>query len=184
MRVGLARPAAALALLAVGLPAPAVAGPAVDSVLCGDVAEDVVQTTDASTPLGLLRIKEAQALVKGAQPGAGVNVAVLDSGISRQGGQIPVVGGTSITGRTEIDDPHGTAVASLIAGASRPGGKLLGVAPGVGIVDVRVYDTAGDEDDERQPLTPGSLAAGLTWVAEQPASWTSRWPTSSLAVRR
>ena len=94
-------------------------------------------------------------------------MAVLDSGISRQGGQIPVVGGTSITGRTEIDDPHGTAVASLIAGASRAeAGKLLGVAPGVGIVDVRVYDTLGDEDDERQPLTPGSLAAGLTWVAE------------------
>ena len=64
-----------------------------------------------------MRIKEAQALVKRGEPGAGVNVAVLDSGVSRQGGQIPVVGGTSITGRTEIDDPHGTAVASLVAGA-------------------------------------------------------------------
>jgi membrane-anchored mycosin MYCP len=179
VRVGLARPAAALALLAMGLPAPAVARPALDSVLCGDVVDDVVQTTDVSTPLGLLRIKEAQALAKG---GAGVNVAVLDSGVSRQGGLIPVVGGTSITGRTEIDDPHGTAVASLIAGASRPGGKLLGVAPAAGIVDVRVYDTAGEEDDERQPLTPGSLAAGLTWVAEHARELHIKVANVSLAV--
>jgi len=182
VRVGLARPAAALALLAVGLPGPAVARPALDSVLCGDVAEDVVHTTDDSAPLGLLRIKEAQALVKGDEPGTGVNVAVLDSGVSREGGQIPVVGGTSITGRTEIDDPHGTAVAALVAGASRPGGKLLGVAPGAGIVDVRVYDTSGDEDDERQPLTPGSLAAGLAWVAEHAGELDIKVANVSLAV--
>ena len=104
------------------LPAPSYAAPrALDSVLCDDVGEDVVATTDPSAPLERLRIAEAHELLGGpARAGAGVNVAVLDSGVSRQGGQVRVVGGTVVGPGGEIQDPHGTAVASLIAGRPRP----------------------------------------------------------------
>jgi membrane-anchored mycosin MYCP len=156
---------------------------ALDSVLCDSVGDEIVQTTDPSVPLDRLRIGEAQDLVGGvASAGSGVNVAVLDSGVSRQAGQIRVVGGISITGAGEINDPHGTAVASLIAAAPRADGGLVGVAPGVGIVDVRVYDTASDDGQGLDTLSPTSLAAGLTWVAEHARQLDIKIANVSLSV--
>jgi membrane-anchored mycosin MYCP len=137
---------------------------------------DCLQTTDnvvaqtshqASRPLGQLGIRQAQALVArpGHLPGAGVNVAVVDSGIE-PGGQIPVVASYSVNGPTvKVASYHGTAVAGLVAGRTRPGGLLTGIAPGAGIVDVQTWGwpqgTAG------QPAEPSSesLVAGLTWLA-------------------
>ena len=79
---------------------------ALDSVLCDDVGEEVVATTDPSAPLDRLRIAEAQELVGGpARAGAGVNVAVLDSGVSRQGGGVRVVGGTVVRPRRRDPGP-------------------------------------------------------------------------------
>jgi membrane-anchored mycosin MYCP len=151
------------------LPVPATyAAPAatLDSVLCDNVGDEVVTTTDPSAPLDRLRIAEAQDLVGGpSRAGAGVNVAVLDSGVSRQGGGVRVVGGTTISAGGEIHDPHGTAVASLIAGRPRGDGGLVGVAPAAGIVDVRVYDTLDEDSPEGDVLTSASLAEGLRWVA-------------------
>ena len=65
-----------------------------------------------------------------ARAGAGVNVAVLDSGVSRQGDGVDVVGGTVVSRGGEIVDPHGTAVASLIAGRARADGGLVGITGG------------------------------------------------------
>ncbi len=179
----------AAALAAVALPAlppvPAYAVPAgvLESVLCDDVGDEVVTTTDPSVPLDRLRIAEAHALVGGpARAGAGVNVAVLDSGVSREGGGVAVVGGTVISRGGEIIDPHGTAVASLIAGTPRADGGLVGVAPAAGIVDVRVYDTLDPESLEGDELTPASLAAGLRWVAANARQQGIRIANVSLSV--
>jgi membrane-anchored mycosin MYCP len=142
---------------------------------------DCTSTTDTavaqlshqrSKPLGLLGIKKAQALVAapGHLPGAGVNVAVVDSGI-RAGSQIPVVASYSVNGPSvKVADYHGTAVAGLVAGRTRPGGLLTGVAPGSGIVDVQFWGwpqgTSGDA------AKPGGdhLVAALTWLASHAAA--------------
>ena len=181
------RHALVTSLLAVGagLPVPAHAAPTavLDSVPCESVGDEVLTTTDPSAPLDRLRIEEAQALVGGpARAGAGVNIAVLDSGVSRQGGGIDVVGGTTISRGGEVRDPHGTAVASLIAAAPRADGGLVGVAPAVGIVDVRVYDTLDEESLEGDVLTPSSMAAGLRWVADNAQRLGIRIANVSLSV--
>jgi membrane-anchored mycosin MYCP len=180
-------PVAALAAAAVPalLTVPAYAAPvrALASVLCDDVGDEVVSTTDPSAPLDRLRIAQAQELVGGeARAGAGVNVAVLDSGVSRQGDGVDVVGGTVVSRGGEIVDPHGTAVASLIAGRPRADGGLVGIAPAAGIVDVRVYDTLDPESLDGEVLTPGSLAAGLRWVAANAQRQGIRIANVSLSV--
>ncbi len=152
-------------------------------MLCDDVGEDVVATTDPSAPLERLRISEAHELLGGPGPaGAGVNVAVLDSGVSRQGSQVRVVGGTVVGPGGEIQDPHGTAVASLIAGRPRPDGSLVGIAPAAGIVDVRVYDTLDAESLDGEVLTAASLAEGLRWVAANAEQLDIRVANVSLSV--
>lgn len=162
--------AAAMLSALLGFAAPVAARPAAAAGSCDDLAvqsgEQVTQTEDPSAPLDLMRVARAQQL---APPLAqsGVTVAVLDSGISPGATQIRVVARTSLTGRAQVDDAHGTAVASIVAGATRPGGGLLGVAPGAGIVDVRVFDRASGNatvQDGATP-TPEALARGLTWVA-------------------
>ncbi len=174
---------AGLAVLGPAGPVSAARPVVLDSVLCDNVGDEVVDTTDPSVPLDRLRVPDAQALLGGtSRAGAGVNVAVLDSGVSRQGGRVRVVGGTSVTGGGEIQDPHGTAVASLIAGAARADGGLVGVAPGAGIVDVRVYDTLDEEAPDGELLTSSSVAAGLRWVAEHAREQGIRVANVSLSV--
>ena len=164
-------------------PSQAVASAALDSVLCDAVGEEVVTTSDPSAPLERLRIPEAHELLGGpARAGAGVNVAVLDSGVSRAGGRVRVVDGTTVGAGGEIQDPHGTAVASLIAGQPRADGGLVGIAPAAGIVDVRVYDTLDPESLDGELLTAGSVAEGLRWVAEQADQLDIRIANVSLSV--
>jgi membrane-anchored mycosin MYCP len=170
----------ALAGLVVLPPAPA---SALDSVLCQSVGDDVVSTTDPSVPLDLLGIEDAQGVLGGpAGAGSGVNVAVLDSGVSRQGGSVDVTGGTVVSRGGKIQDPHGTAVASLISGAPRADGGLVGVAPGAGILDVRVYDTTEDDSPDGDPPTSAALATGLRWVADNAASSGIRIANVSVSV--
>ena len=82
----------------------------------------------------------------------------------------------------EIQDPHGTAVASLIAGRPRPDGSLVGIAPAAGIVDVRVYDTLDAESLDGEVLTAASLAEGLRWVAANAEQLDIRIANVSLSV--
>jgi membrane-anchored mycosin MYCP len=178
-RLAVAAGFAAAALVAL----PVVPATAADSVLCQNVGDDVVSTSDPSVPLDLLGIGDAQDLLGGpAGAGRGVNVAVLDSGVSRQGGGVDVTGGTVVSRGGQIQDPHGTAVASLVAGTPRTDGGLVGVAPGAGIVDVRVYDTTDEESADGEPPTSAALAAGLRWVADHAGTSGIRVANVSLSV--
>jgi membrane-anchored mycosin MYCP len=137
---------------------------------------DCTETTDTeaaqvshqtSRPLDLLDIQQAQRVVArpGHLPGAGVNVAVLDSGVA-PGGQIDVVASHSVHGSSvKPVFYHGTAVAGLVAGRPRPGGLLTGISPGSGIVDVQVYGWPhGASGTPTRPDTEG-LVQGLQWLA-------------------
>ena len=150
-------------------PAEAAEGPACASVQEGMSAGPV---TGPSVPLDLLGVERAQELVRSrlvdgrhVEPGQGANVAVLDSGVGG-GSAIDVAEHHSLTGRSDLLDWHGTAVAGIIAG--RPDGdRTIGVAPAARIVDVRVFDTSNPDstDPTEQQVSPALLAAGLRWVA-------------------
>jgi len=161
--------AAAVGAALVGLAQPAASARA-DDVPCDQISTDNtrVRTDRASAPLQLLGVARAQALFadRGRAPGAGANVAVLDSGVYDEDGLIDVAERHSVTGNTELDDYHGTAVAGLIAGRARPDGRAVGIAPGSRIVDVRVYDVAEADpsDPSQHEVTGDAVAAGLEWV--------------------
>jgi membrane-anchored mycosin MYCP len=155
--------AVASGVLGAATPAAGVVPPA-----CADLQPEmaVEQYAGTSEPLRLLAVEKAQKVFAGAgEPGAGVSVAVLDSGV-RRGGGMDVVAGLDVTGLDEVVDWHGTAVAGIIAGAPLPDGSPVGIAPGARIVDVRVYDSSDPQPGQgEQPVTPESVAAGLDWVA-------------------
>jgi serine protease AprX len=95
--------------------------------------------------------------------GSGVNVAVIDSGV-RPHADLPTARIKAfvdfVNGRTTAYDDygHGTHVAGIIAGSgSSSSGKFTGVAPGAGIVALKVLDQngAGKTSD---------VLAALEWV--------------------
>lgn len=91
--------------------------------------------------------------------GEGALVAVVDSGVDSEHPDLrdAVVARRHFVGEQGLDDDgHGTHVAGII-GARRGGGDILGVAPGVGIVDVPVRLTGIN------PEGP-SWAVGLVWA--------------------
>jgi type VII secretion-associated serine protease mycosin len=96
--------------------------------------------------------------------GAGVTVAVLDSGVDDTH---PDLAGRVLPGRDFVDgstdgrhDPvgHGTAVASLIAGAG-----ATGLAPGARILPVRVLD------ENNRYESSATVADGVIWAVDQGA---------------
>lgn len=93
--------------------------------------------------------------------GAGVTVAVVDTGVDATGtpalrGRV-TAGPDVVSGGTAGTDcvGHGTFVAGLIAGARLPGTGFAGVAPDARVLAVRVTDRGG-------ATTAGHVAAGIT----------------------
>ncbi|MDX6357306.1 MAG: rane-anchored mycosin [Nocardioidaceae bacterium] len=180
-------------------------GPALLGVLLGSVpllvtgparaagVGDCTQTTDsvvaqvshqASRPLDQLAIARALALIArpGHLPGAGVTVAVVDSGIE-PGAQIPVRASYSVNGgAVKVADYHGTAVAGLVAGRARPGGLPTGIAPGAGIVDVQVFGWPTGAAGAGAGLSTEHLVSGLDWLAAHARSLHVRVAVVALAV--
>jgi membrane-anchored mycosin MYCP len=162
--------AAALVLGCLPLVASAPAG-AADVPDCTQATDsDVPQLTRRpSKPLELLDVPQAQRLAAapGQLPGAGVTVAVLDSGIAPHD-QVPVVAPHSVhTGGSAVKalDYHGTAVAGLVAGHPRPGGEPIGIAPGARVVDVQVYGWAKGTSGQPSQSDSADLVTGLDWLA-------------------
>jgi membrane-anchored mycosin MYCP len=126
---------------------------------------------DPGAPLEALQISQAHEIVErlsgGKQPGAGVRVAVVDSGVDPS--FIPVYGAYATppefsTGPT-LAFYHGTAMAGIIAGREQAGVGQVGIAPGAQIYDARVYDVEGGGDDEHKQLSEAGVIAGLQDVA-------------------
>ncbi|MEO3927573.1 S8 family serine peptidase [Micromonosporaceae bacterium B7E4] len=105
--------------------------------------------------------------------GAGITVAVVDTGVNVTHPQLAgrVLAGYDVirdrAGATVDHTGHGTAVASIIAARPMPNTALLGLAPGVRILPVRVSDCARTVLD--RDVNPVHLADGIRWAADHGA---------------
>ena len=154
-------------------------------------AQDAVHyaTSQPSLPLEEMGVDDAMARLKKehVKPGAGVTVAVIDSGVSSSA-PITIAGTPVETGNKEVEpvDYHGTAVAGLIAGHPRPdGGGPVGIAPWAQIYDVQVYDDAeasSAPDSAQSPMTPENLRQGLDAVIAAVPTFGIRIVNMSLAI--
>src|SRR6185503_16191765 len=82
--------------------------------------------------------------------GTGINIAILDSGIDAKHKSFAVSGkikfSKDFTGENRVDDPwgHGTHVAAIAAGdGAATGGAYEGIAPGAGLLNLRVLNSQG-----------------------------------------
>ena len=147
-----------------------------------------ISTNEPVSPLGHMTsttgADAGRAAVSGSGPidGAGVGIAILDSGIDIGHVQFSSVGSPSriaasvdFTGENRTDDPygHGTFVAAAAAGNDRAGVSYLGMAPGARLLNVRVLDSNGQGSVE-------SVLAGLDWVAANAVQYNIRIVNLSL----
>jgi subtilisin family serine protease len=116
---------------------------------------------DPEKPWGIKRVNAAGAW--GRTQGAGVNVAVIDTGIDRKHPDVApnLAGGVNIAepGKDFQDDQgHGTHVAGTIA-AIRDGQGVVGVAPKARLYAVKVLDSEGNGNYS-------DIIAGIQWCAK------------------
>ena len=97
-------------------------------------------------------VRAALGLERAADQGAGVRVAVVDTGVADSpdlGARLHHhdVSGTWQPGQPRDPHGHGTFVAGVVAGSgTASGGRWAGVAPGAEVLDVRVADDEGGTD--------------------------------------
>jgi type VII secretion-associated serine protease mycosin len=161
-----------VAVATFGLPATAAAAPP-DGACRNDAepARDVItQLPWAQQLLGLDRTWPLST-------GAGVTVAVVDSGVDAdhpqlQGKVLPgadffLVG--DLPGNFDCVS-HGTAAASIIAASAAPGVGFRGVAPDARILPVRITDRELNDSGAATPINPGVVADGIRYAADSGAS--------------
>jgi len=166
-----------LALLPGALPASAAstdAAPAAVAQATSDECTAQTRLTDTPPAFAVLQVERAWTVTRG----AGVTVAVVDSGVDVSSPRLSgvVLKGTSLVdddgdryGRTD-DFGHGTIIAGQIATQADDGSGLVGLAPDVEILPVRVY--AGEDDEAVKAGNGpdiGRLAAGIRYAADEGA---------------
>ena len=131
----------------------------------------VLTGTDSESGRGVLASAGLGGAAGKRGAGAGVRVAVVDTGVSdspalnRASGRL-VDGVDTTGGAAPYTDAygHGTFMASLVAGGPAAGSRnaAIGVAPGATVVVVKVADASGTTSLSR-------VVAGLNWVVENAA---------------
>jgi type VII secretion-associated serine protease mycosin len=163
--------ATAVLVAALGLPGTAAAAPPVGA--CRGDPEParavITQLPWAQQLLGLDRTWPHST-------GAGVTVAVVDSGVD---GDHPQLQGKVLPGADFFlvgDLPgnfdcvsHGTAAASIIAASPAPGVGFRGVAPDARVLPVRVTDRELNDSGNPTPINPGIVAEGIRYAADSGA---------------
>jgi serine protease AprX len=122
----------------------------------------VAEAPATATASASATLRDTLGLPAGGSGGAGVTVAVVDTGIA----DVPDLAGRvterlDFTGTGDGDGyGHGTFMAGLIAGSgAASGGAYRGVAPAASLIDVKVADAAGSTD----LIT---VLRGLQWVSD------------------
>ncbi|MCW2572294.1 MAG: hypothetical protein JWO88_2352 [Frankiales bacterium] len=107
-----------------------------------------VSSTDQSSPAVATGIRTALGLGAADNEGAGVTVAVVDTGVADVADLAGRVTHVNVSGAPAGDGyGHGTFVAGLVAGSGKSsGGAYAGVAPAARILDVKVADASGGTD--------------------------------------
>jgi subtilisin family serine protease len=163
--------AGALAIVPCAAVSPALATPAASA--------DAVRDSQ-SWVLSMLDVQQAWQVTEG----AGVTVAVIDSGVYPDISDLQgaVTTGPDLTGlKTPRSNrywgEHGTWMASIIAGRGHDGGVdgIIGVAPAAKILSIRVIPDKGDPgfhqyDTEPEETIQRSLAEGITDAVNEGAS--------------
>ena len=147
--------------------------------------------------LGMLNAEAAWQVTRG----AGVTVAVIDSGVNPNVSDLQgsVVTGPNFTGVSTSPASkdwgvHGTWMASLIAGHGHDGGfsGVIGIAPGARILSIRVIPDRQDPhygkyEREAETVIQQSLASGIAYAVAHGAqviSMSIGYSTQSGTVRK
>lgn len=167
---GPASAAAPAASAAAAGAAPAAVGAADSSGQC------TAATRIPSTPPALKVLQSS--LAWGVTRGAGVVVAVVDSGVDADNPHLSgaLIGGTDLVGDGAgrggyaDTDGHGTALAGIIAARQIDGSGVVGLAPDARILSVRVFGSSSP--DQQNPAAAPSvarLAEGIRYAADHHA---------------
>jgi subtilisin family serine protease len=128
-------------------------------------------------PQGVRRVGAAPGSV--AQTGAGVGVAVVDTGLDFAHNDLTPLGTASFSafgGSAQDDNEHGTHVGGIIAARNNSVG-VVGVAPQATLYAVKVLDRSGNGSD-------ATVMAGLDWVATHAASASPRIRVVNMSLGR
>ncbi|OEU84654.1 MAG: hypothetical protein BA865_14405 [Desulfobacterales bacterium S5133MH4] len=102
--------------------------------------------------------------------GHGINIAIIDSGVNNDHDSFrgsfvagcdftaPGHPGECVTGDPDDQSGHGTQVATVALGRGAPDGTYKGVAPGAGLIDIKIYR------GEDNTLTYGAPEAAIEWI--------------------
>lgn len=126
-----------------------------DGLACTDVQRDTqAKPVEGDNPAyDDLHVEQAHDLARtrGVEPGAGVSVVVVDSGVAPG---------------PDLQSAHGPIVAGLLTGRDQRDPALpVGIAPAAELRDVRYYDVLpGESDDSARRPQAGTLAAALRTV--------------------
>jgi len=153
-----------------------------------------VQSAPGSTnniPSVFKKVSGGVRLASAGGNGQGINVALIDTGVSSlpdiAGAIVPITPDVvgmpqqmclNLAGDGTCDDMygHGTFMAGIIAGnGSASAGKYAGMAPGAGIVSVKVAGASGASD-------VSTVIAGLQWVVQNKALYNIRVLNLSLGT--
>jgi serine protease AprX len=154
----------------------------ISTVPTGGVVGGVVNSVTGATSLISTWTQEANAPAVWntyGNTGAGVTVAVLDSGIQPSPDLSNVVFGIdTATGQTTLADKggHGTHVAGIIAGNGKlSGGAYKGVAPGARLLSIKVTSDTG-------AANYSSVIRGLQWIVDNKDAYNIRVANMSLGA--